>query len=642
MKQQKKILKKEKNFSQKNPQLNQLQELDKKKWITFYSFFLVAISFGIYWNTLSNGYVLDDFSVIKENNIVNQGTKGIPLIWKSSYRFGYLNVNDGLYRPLTLTIFALEWQLFPDKPAFAHFINILVFSLSMFFGFRFFAKIVKSEFIAPLFLTFLLFVVHPLHTEVVGNIKSFDEIMCFSLSLLGLGLMYNYDKKENILFLVLSILVFFASLLFKESAILFLAILPMFLWYFTEQKILKIVLTTSLFLIPILIFFAIRKNILGSYFGLEQVSVIDNLLVAAKTFQEKIATIFYILAYYLKLMIAPFPLLYNYSYNQIPIVGFSNVVALFSVVVHLVIFVIAILSLKQKKMFGFGIWFMLIGLGLYSNLFATIGAAMGERFYYFSSFGGIWFFVFGIFYVLNIAEQKVSLFQWTANSKLKYFLFFVVAVSVVFSYQVYSRNKDWKNNITLYRNDMPKSLNSARSHYYLGNELVRLVSDTMKNEGLKKEMLAEAENHLLRSLEIIPDYNDCITQLGVCYYRGGNYKDASIYYEKALKNNPNDALSINNLAAIYFATGKYDQAIGMYKRAIELNPRFADAWVNIGSCMGMTKRYQESIEAFEKAIEIDPSKAKAYFFMSKSYEFLGNSQKAKEYAQLAKQIDPSL
>ena len=642
MKHQKKILKKENISSQNNPQLNQLQELNKKKWITIYSFFLVAVSFIIYWNTLSNGYVLDDFSVIKENNIVNQGTKGIPLIWKSSYRYGYLNVNDGLYRPLTLTIFAIEWQLFPDKPAFAHFINILLFSLSMFFGFRFFARIVKPEFIAPLFLTFLLFAVHPIHTEVVGNIKSFDEIMCFSLSLLGLGLMYNYHHKKRFFLLISAILIFFAGLLFKESAILFLAILPVFLWYFTDQKIIKIILNTSLFLIPILIFFAIRKNILGSYFGLEQVSVIDNLLVAAKTFQEKVATIFYILGYYLKLMVAPFPLLYNYSYNQIPIVGFSNIVTIFSLLFHIALFVFGILSIKEKKLYGFGIWFMLIGLGLYSNLFATIGAAMGERFYYFSSFGFIWFFVFGIFYFSKMHEQKVSFISWTSNKKLNYFLIFVFVTSAIFSFQVYSRNKDWKNNITLYRNDMPKSLGSARSHYYLGNELVGLVSDTMKNQELKKEMLAEAEKHLLRSLEIIPDYNDCITQLGVCYYRGGNYKDASIYYKKALKNNPNDALSINNLAAIYFATGKYNQAIDMYKRAIELNPRFADAWVNIGSCMGMTQRYQESIEAFEKAIEIDPSKSKAYFFMAKSYEFLGDTKKAKDYTQMAKQLDPSL
>lgn len=642
MKPQKKIIKKENNSSQKNSPLNQIQERDKKKWIAIYSFFLVVVSFIIYWNTLSNGYVLDDFSVIKENNIVNQGTKGIPLIWKSSYRYGYLNVNDGLYRPLTLTIFAIEWQLFPDKPGFAHFINILAFSLSMFFGFRFFAKIIRPEFIAPLFFTFLLFVVHPIHTEVIGNIKSFDEIMCFALSLLGLGLMYNYHHKQKIYYLFFTVLIFFSSLLFKESAILFLAILPVFLYYFTDQKLIKIILNTSLFLIPVVVFFAIRKNILGSYFGLEQVSVIDNLLVAAKTYQEKVATIFYILAYYLKLMAAPFPLLYNYSYNQIPIVGFSNIVAIFSVVIHSTLFALGILSLKEKKLYGFGIWFMLIGLGLYSNLFATIGAAMGERFYYFSSFGVIWFLIFGMFYFIKISEQKISLFNWLANSRLKYVLFFVLAVSIVFSFQVYSRNKDWKNNLTLYKTDMPKSPNSARSHYYLGNELVRLVGDTMKNKELKKDYLEEAEKHLLSSLEILPNYNDCITQLGVCYYRGGNYKDASLYYEKALKNNPNDALSINNLAAIYFATGKYNQAIEMYKKAIELNPRFADAYINIGSCLGMTQRYQESIEAFEKAIDIDPSKAKAYFFMSKSYEFLGDSKKAKEFAQQAKQLDSSL
>ena len=51
MKHQKKIIKKENHSAQKNSQLNQIQDLDKKKWIALYSFFLVIVTFIIYWNT---------------------------------------------------------------------------------------------------------------------------------------------------------------------------------------------------------------------------------------------------------------------------------------------------------------------------------------------------------------------------------------------------------------------------------------------------------------------------------------------------------------------------------------------------------------------------------------------------------------
>lgn len=640
MKPQKKSPKKETGFTKKTHLSTISSEL--KKWINVYSLLLFIVPFIIYSNTLKNGYVLDDFSVIKENNIVIQGIKGIPLIWKSSYRYGYLNVTDGLYRPLTLSIFALEWQFFPNKPGFAHFINILIFSLCMVWCFRFFTKLLKSEWIIPLFFCMLLFAVHPIHTEVVGNIKSLDEIMCFWLCLISISLLIKSMENKKIIFLIISLITFFLALLFKESAILLLALLPIFLWYFTEINPLKILIKLLPYFLPLVLYFIIRRNVLGSFFGLETVSLIDNLLIAASTLQEKVGTIFYILVYYIKIMLAPFHLLYNYSYNQIPIVNFSNIVVLCSLLLHIGLFALGVASIKKRKIWGFGIWFLFAGLGLYSNLFATIGAAMGERFYYFSSFGFIWFAIFGVFSFWDQAKKEFKINQFGANQTIKFFSAFLILTTIAFSFKTYSRNKDWKDNLTLYRSDMPLSNSSSRSHYYLGNELVRLVGDTMKDTNLKTKYLSEAEIHLKKALEIIPNYNDAITQLGVCYYRMGNFKEASTYYELALKNNPNDAISINNLAAIYFGSGKYEPAIGMYRKAIELNPRFADAWVNIGSCLGMLQRYEESIEAFKKAIELDPSKEKAYFFLSKSYGFLGNKQMESEYLKMAQQINPSL
>jgi hypothetical protein len=77
---------------------------------------LFVTSFLLYYNTLQHDYVLDDRSVIKDNFIVKKGYHGITTIWRTHYRYGYGYQIGSLYRPLSLTWFAIRWKLAPDQP----------------------------------------------------------------------------------------------------------------------------------------------------------------------------------------------------------------------------------------------------------------------------------------------------------------------------------------------------------------------------------------------------------------------------------------------------------------------------------------------------------------------------------------------
>ncbi len=609
--------------------------LVKKSLLLILGFFALAV----YLNTLSNGYTLDDFSVQKENNIVNQGNKGIPLIWKSSYRFGYLNVQDGLYRPLTLTVFALQWEYFPDKPWFGHLMNLLFFATTVLFGFVFLRKHFPDwpEWIA--FWGMLLFAVHPIHTEVTGSIKSLDELMSFFFGLLSADAVLTYAKENKLASLIRGCLFFFLALLSKESAVLFLGLIPLFLWYQKDLPLTRKWLAGILPFSALLVFLIMRKQILGSSVGLENVSVIDNLLMASGNSMEKIATVFIFLGMYLKLLVVPYPLLYNYSYNHIPVVGFSYAKAILSLLIYAILIAGSIWGILKRKRWALFMGMYLIGLVLYSNLVITIGAAMGERFLYFSSFG----FCLALPALIGVGgegEGGVLSKLKEPGNKIPFFVF--SSLVLVFSFLTINRNPDWKDNLTLYRKDLPKSPQSARSNYYLGNELIKLVGDTMKDADKKKAWIEEAISYLQQAEKIIPGYPDALTQMGVGYYRLGNYKEAERCYSQALKTQPNDAISINNLAAIYFMSGRYNEAITMYEKAATLNPRFTDAIVNMGSCYGMLGKYPESISMFERALQIDPGNAKALFYMSKSYAFIGKKEKAEELLKQAQSIDPSL
>jgi len=635
-------------------------ELDKsnKKIQLFYSLLIAALALLIYSNSIGNGYALDDFSVIKENNIVKNGTKSIPLIFNSSYRYGYLNVNDGLYRPFTLMMYAIEWQIFPDKPSVYHFINVVLYMLTGVVMFKLLIKILKGYNVILPLITTLIFIAHPIHTEVVANIKSRDEIMCFLFVLLSIKYIFDYLETKKNSQILLSILFYTIALFSKESGILMLAFAPLFMVFFSRENIGKIISITMVFLIPTIVYLGIRHSVLKSTVGIQSVSLVDNLLIASKSVGEKYATAFVVLAYYIKLLFLPHPLLYNYSYNQIPIVSFLNPIAFLSVLFHVGILVFGMSKIRfnstshkgnlntneniyeHKSILGFSILFYLIGVSLFSNMIVTIGAAMGERFIYFSSFGFCFAVAFILIKLLKIDLHK-NILKPSEAFNSKPLLAITLVILVLFSVKTIARNTNWKDNLTLYRHDLPISMNSVRSHYYLGNELIK-NEDEISGNPIDTSAILEGCKELEAALKIYPNYNDANTQLGVAYYKIKDFKKSEKYYLITLENNPNDAVAINNLAAIYFNTGQYEKAINMYERAITLNPRFSDAMVNIGSCYGSMQKYEESIIYFKKAIDISPDNSKAYFFMSKSYGFLGNKQEADAVMAQARMIDPNL
>jgi len=105
--------KKQKAKIKKEP--NKATQSNNKNWI--WGLAIALLGFLIYANTLGHDFALDDFSAIKDNYVTKQGVSGIPTIWQEHYRFGYWNSVGELYRPLPLTMFAIEWEIVPDTPA---------------------------------------------------------------------------------------------------------------------------------------------------------------------------------------------------------------------------------------------------------------------------------------------------------------------------------------------------------------------------------------------------------------------------------------------------------------------------------------------------------------------------------------------
>ena len=209
------------------------QNLIKKNEIWHYLLFIVILAFALYGNTIQNGYSIDDdFVTTEKNQLVKKGIRGIPEIFATRYSEGQGQTYG--YRPVVKISFAIEYELFGLNPHISHLINILLYALTGIFLFLLLKKILKKYNPLLPFIITILFIAHPIHTEVVASLKNRDEILSFLGSIIALYLFIKYTETNKIINITLGVFFYIIALLSKLSTITFLAVIPLTIYYFTN------------------------------------------------------------------------------------------------------------------------------------------------------------------------------------------------------------------------------------------------------------------------------------------------------------------------------------------------------------------------------------------------------------------------
>jgi len=288
---------------------------------------IALVAFCLFANSIMHGYVLDDSGAITQNRYVQEGFHGIPKLLKVDF-WHFSNVHLGYYRPLSLITFAIEYHFFQSNPQVSHFFNVLLFALSGFLLFIVLCKVFKH--FNPLFSFFitLLFIAHPIHTEVIDNIKSRDELLSFFNTLVMLWLVLRYKDSKKPIFLIISLFSCYLAMLSKESAITGVLLIPFVLYYYSDSIIESIKSTIPFFLVVIL-FFIQKKFFLGTLSGIIPDDIVNYPYTKASV---KLPTTFMLFVFSLRLLFIPHPLRYDYSFNQIPAVHFNNGWALLGII----------------------------------------------------------------------------------------------------------------------------------------------------------------------------------------------------------------------------------------------------------------------------------------------------------------------
>ncbi len=639
------------------------------------SILFIVLGFLLYGNTLGHDFALDDAIVITDNDFTKKGFSGIWDQLSNDQFVGFYGekkelVAGGRYRPLSMVIYNIQYALAGENPFVGHLVNVLFYMLNGILLFKVIDRIIPSfegflKVISFPLLVSLLWFFHPIHTEVVANIKGLDEIMAFCFELGTLWFVLNYLESRKFKDLVLISILFFLGLLSKENTITWVAVIPLAVYFFTVHSFKKALPAYGAILAAAIAWAAVRYQVVGG--GIT--SVADNIMndpFLEASIAEKYATIVLTLGKYISLLIFPHPLTYDYYPKHIPIVGWGNKWVIFSILAYLTLGGIAVWGFFKKHQVAFGILLFAITLSIASNLVFVIGAFMNERFVYVSSLG--FALILGYFLFKLSQKSKIS------NSFMSLLL---VIIFGLYSFKTITRNEVWESNLTLATHDANISVNGAKSNVMAGGILTENAMK-LSNPAEKQKMLQEGMVYLERAIRVYPEYIDALILMGNAQWElTQNVNRALPYYYRILAINPYHENTLQNMYIIVEQAKSADDKIGAYQQLLRYNPNEMKAYLNLGrvygrekndlknaqqyletalkiapnnydvlsnlgTLYGLTKNYQSAIDVLVKASQIKPTIAKTHVDLGLSYYFTNQIEKAKAEFDRAAQLDSKI
>lgn len=619
-----------------------------------YRFFVFLLGFLLYANTLTHEYAQDDAIVIYENMFTTEGVEGIPGLLTKDTFFGFFKVEGksrlvqgGRYRPLTPVMFAIEWELVGRSPWLGHLINAILYGLTGVLIFMMLHWIGKRSHLSGYEMFFALagtalYLVHPLHTEAVANIKGRDEMMSFLLSMLSLWILLKSLPVVRPRNLLLSAGCLFLAMLSKENAITFLLIIPLTVVFFGNSSWMRALKLTLPYVGATALFLIIRGAVIGWSFGDAPLEMMNNPFIKLVgnqyvpfSAEEKFATIFYTLGKYVQLLFVPHPLTHDYYPRHIGIMQFSDWQVLLSLAVYIGLSVLAVIGLKKKRVWAYGILFYLITLSIVSNIVFPIGTNMSERFMYMPSFG--W----------SIAIAALLTFLYQRQKKAAWAVLGVIVL--VFAFKTVTRNPVWKHNYRLFTTDIQTSEKSAKLLVATGGELTTQLGSTPQTPE-RDAQLEQAIIYLDRAQEIHPNYKLAYLLEGNANYYLKNWDASIAAYQHVLRLDAGDADARKNLGLAYRDAGRYygekeqdlQKAIQNLTEAYKILPNDYETVHALGVSYGLGGDAVRAVEYFRKGVELSPENPTAHFNLGLAYQRIGDVANAQKHRDRALQLDPQI
>jgi Tfp pilus assembly protein PilF len=326
----------------------------------------------------------------------------------------------------------------------------------------------------------------------------------------------------------------------------------------------------------------------GGRFGEKGISFLDNPLASLPT-NVRILNALRIAWKYVALHFYPATLSCDYSYNSIKLfAGWSHAaLAAFGISFVLALWSFALVTGRRGWALAGSLY--LIAFSVTANLLVPTGTIMAERLAYLPSAG----FCLLVALIWVELEKRYERLGWTM----------LALVLLIFAGRTFARNRDWKDNFTLYSAAVSAVPHSAKMHANLGGEL------------LQRNQLEAAANEFQTALRIYPPYPEAMEFYGLVQSRLGQDQQARQTLEKSLtligKDNINYSFTAVNLAGVLMKLGANDQALKLLDDVIAATPDYSRAWSNRAVIHLRSGDRSTARSDAERALQLDPTNAQA-------------------------------
>lgn len=620
---------------------------------------LVVILVGtiVYLGSLHSPFTADDVYVTYENYQAFDPSE-IPryfthdfdrILPKGSSTPGEQHSRFGLYRPILVTSFSIDALLSGMNPLGWRLTNLILNLLASLLVLGLARKLLGS-WIGAL-ATGLVFAVHPVHTEAVATLLGGRADILATIFVVSSWWLFlsagDPGERSHSLKISGSVFLFLLGLLSKENAAVLPGVLFLGDWILRRKPIGKILVRIVPHLAVLGAYVIVRLIIIG---GLTVTSWSD--VFGPISFWHMLLVMFVIQATYVRLVLFPYPLEFQFCYRTLP-TSASLTTGLLSLVFILALAGLAVwLALRGRRnrkpsVVAAGILVFFLCLLPVSHLipFAVI---MAERFLYLPSVA--------VCLVLGwLAREVATRKQWLLYAVGLPILLVCGALTVL-------RNADWADLDRLWNKTAACAPDAYQPYNNIGTARLRAgrpaealaffekaarISPTSPqpyyNAGLALQKLGRtgaAERAYRKALTLAPDHTPALLNLGTILEARGDLEGAKRLYLLARRGDASDPAPYVDLGNIFQRQGRLPEAEKLFRQALRIAPNLAAARFNLARLLAKTGRTAAAEKEYRKLIARHPDHAMAYNNLANIYKDHG--QKSEAYAAYAKalQADP--
>lgn len=582
---------------------------------------IAALGFVVFANSLRNGFVYDDVQIIRDNTRITSP-------WNFGDIFGtsyWHNTQQGtsIYRPLTIWSFAVDRALFGLGAFGVHLMNVVANIVAAMLMYLFLLRLLGRMDIA--LLASVVFVVHPIHTEVVANGVGRAELHCaiavFAACILHLAHIRAWESgaaanktrgpdlaRRSWLLLGAAMLLYFIGLLFKENAVTLPGLVFFAEWLILNDGSLKRTLPRIwryfIYALPLAIYMVVRTAVIGGGIPAPQEVTIG----ASRAVQVLHSS--GVMLRYMGQMIYPMWMSAEYSdYNNPVRAATSDPVAIASVFVWLALAGFVYWLVRRKQWVPvFGIAWFFVSMLPTANILFPIGTIRADRLLYLPSAG---FCLVVAWYICQVPVRARRM----ALAAAGIWILALSGRSIV-------RNADWRTTNALWPVTIRDNPGSAIGWGFIGDMHREKGETTTALECYTRAVELRAKMGVL-----YPEASNNRAQMLVALGRSG---EAAEIYRGVLKKYPKNYVALVNLSELYMRDQlKLSEAQDMLRRAIDVKGSDFRAHANLAEAHVLGRQPQAALPLIEKAIELNPTEPLLYEQKARILDVLGRKDEAK-------------